>query len=996
MTYEAEVGRSEGLIKSIITFESTINRPHVPSCTTTAAATTTTPSTVTTTAAAMSSDSYRDAKEAFVSDLTGSSATTINAVSLTAATTYALWAVLRVSTPTPPQTPQHALIIEIITLILPLALATTALAHHPLTLNLIITAIAAAVYFTRPSNTHSKKLHSDDDDHHAQPYVDEDKLRGVSSTASVGGEEGRRSVSLRRRPGLSSQPQQQSTAVTSAFQLARQGAVPSTVTQHALAAFHTMQQQNQQNEQQEDSGTFTPIPPTPPPEPSLPPPQQRRTRRKHTRHWSQAYLHSDNSDDEDQDQIQSAQPSPSRLALNDDSHPNTADEQIAPNARPPAAGRALTPQESEPFRVSVESTTDVQPPTPYLSPDDLRLRLRRQQQQEEQDGKRERVVVFLDPTERAVRKLLPVKPFLTVYRAHMMLMTIICILAVDFPVFPRAFAKCETWGTSLMDMGVGSFVFSLGLVSAGPPLRRTILRAINLRQRQPHSHSHSPSSPSSSDHHHQHQQPRLLHQLIQDMRRSLPILLLGLVRVLLVKSTEYPEHTSEYGMHWNFFITLGLLPFVGTLVQAGLFGGGGGGGGGAGRGRGRAKNGRVIGVALILGAGFQLVLWSTPLQEWAISNDLDRKEAGLLAANKEGLVSFAGYVVIYLLGLDLGAYVLPADPYLAHRLRSKRKLRSRSERLDDVAAGQEQQQEQQQQQHRRDGSAVSFASAGATAGERERERESGRGAKHRTHGSTTSISSGSGVGGTGTSPLHVHVLRHRPNGSLSRLSTSSDGGLSAILFAPEEEEEGNGDDGVGNGAVGVGRPIARTAPRSHSDKLAMVLFSFASVWWGLYFLLWLLGAKPSRRIANVMYVVWVSAYNTSFLLGYLLVHMLFLEPLERAAFERGDGADAEKGGEEERMRLHGHGHGHGQGLGGSREDRAGQLKAGTTPVLLETLNRHSLPVFLVANVLTGLINLSIKTMYTPDILALLVLALYLAACFGTALALDRYRIRLRF
>jgi glucosaminylphosphatidylinositol acyltransferase len=41
-------------------------------------------------------------------------------------------------------------------------------------------------------------------------------------------------------------------------------------------------------------------------------------------------------------------------------------------------------------------------------------------------------------------------PSLTIYRAHMLLMTILAILAVDFPVFPRSLAKCETHGVSLV------------------------------------------------------------------------------------------------------------------------------------------------------------------------------------------------------------------------------------------------------------------------------------------------------------------------------------------------------------------------------------------------------------------------------------------------------------------------------------------------------------------------------------------------------------------
>ena len=49
--------------------------------------------------------------------------------------------------------------------------------------------------------------------------------------------------------------------------------------------------------------------------------------------------------------------------------------------------------------------------------------------------------------------------YLTNYRASMLLVTAICILGVDFRVFPRRFAKTEEFGFGLMDIGVGSFVF---------------------------------------------------------------------------------------------------------------------------------------------------------------------------------------------------------------------------------------------------------------------------------------------------------------------------------------------------------------------------------------------------------------------------------------------------------------------------------------------------------------------------------------------------------
>lgn len=385
----------------------------------------------------------------------------------------------------------------------------------------------------------------------------------------------------------------------------------------------------------------------------------------------------------------------------------------------------------------------------------------------------------------------------------MMLMTILAILAVDFPVFPRSLAKCETYGVSLMDLGVGSFVFSQGIISAIPLIK-------------------DPSYLTSS----------LASKLVKVTCKSLPVIVLGLVRVLLVKGTEYPEHETEYGRHWNFFITLALVPILQVLLHPVII---------------------YLPVSLLgvlIAVGQQTALSHFGLESYILS----APRTSIISANKEGIVSLPGYLAIHLLGLSAGTLVLPPSPSF---------FRRRQQALADKLT------------------------------------------KRRI----------------------------------------SDAGLK-----PDKD-------------------LDLAGPRQ-TGKTATELCSYSIVWWSFLGLTKLANFKGqwggvSRRMVNLPYIVWVAAFNTSFLLVYLVVLDILFFPGPKPK-KREKPLDL--------ISISGLANPYVASSQQPPVDEA--VEQGNPPQLLEAINNHGLVLFLLANVLTGAINLKVETMYASDAWAMCILSVY--------------------
>ena len=141
------------------------------------------------------------------------------------------------------------------------------------------------------------------------------------------------------------------------------------------------------------------------------------------------------------------------------------------------------------------------------------------------------------------------------------------------------------------------------------------------------------------------------------MRHSIPLLILGLIRLYSVKGLDYAEHVTEYGVHWNFFFTLTFLPpfvevfhtIVTTVVPSYDI------------------------LAVLLAAIYEIVLDTTDLKAYIL---VSPRGSSLLSKNREGVFSFIGYLAIFLAGRGLGLIVIPDQQQATSKTRRRNLLKS--------------------------------------------------------------------------------------------------------------------------------------------------------------------------------------------------------------------------------------------------------------------------------------------------------------------------------
>ncbi|KAL6263341.1 hypothetical protein P5V15_006139 [Pogonomyrmex californicus] len=209
-----------------------------------------------------------------------------------------------------------------------------------------------------------------------------------------------------------------------------------------------------------------------------------------------------------------------------------------------------------------------------------------------------------------MRPIIGKRPFITNFRALTNIITAISILAVDFRIFPRKFAKTEVFGYSLMDTGVGLFILANALVA--------------------------PETRDFSTHRQAGFREILMKNMKNCFRSCVPLLVLGFGRFVSVKYIGYQRHVTEYGIHWNFFITLAIVKLFTSMITSTI----------------SSKYSLLSGIWIL--CMHEYTMSTKGLKTWVLG---DGPRDDFFSANREGLISIPGYIGLYFLGVAIGRLI---------------------------------------------------------------------------------------------------------------------------------------------------------------------------------------------------------------------------------------------------------------------------------------------------------------------------------------------------
>ncbi|CAF2077470.1 unnamed protein product [Rotaria magnacalcarata] len=115
------------------------------------------------------------------------------------------------------------------------------------------------------------------------------------------------------------------------------------------------------------------------------------------------------------------------------------------------------------------------------------------------------------------------------------------------------------------------------------------------------------------------------------------LFILGFIRLIVVKYFSYVEHVSEYGIHWNFFLTLCFMKLIGHCLLK------------------ITKNLISLIVVVMIFHEFILLKYFH-VDNYLMSSNNVRKN--FIDANREGIFSLGGYVCLYLIGVFIGRIII--------------------------------------------------------------------------------------------------------------------------------------------------------------------------------------------------------------------------------------------------------------------------------------------------------------------------------------------------